>query len=73
MAFEISLVCLFRCRICGTRVFEKDMHGHLERHGIYANGDTKKYFVRGRRDTPAKPGYHHKHLFQVHGPKRATA
>ena len=61
---EIELVCLYRCKMCDSRLFERDMHGHLERHGIYANGSTRDYFVRGRRNTPGRPGGNWKPLYQ---------
>ena len=72
MPYEIQLVCLYRCKSCGIRVFEEDMQGHLKHHGIYANGETRKYFARGARDTPQKPGFHHKQIYQSHGQKRKT-
>lgn len=67
---EIKLVCLFRCRSCGVRVFEADIQGHLERHGIYANGDSRSYFSRCRKDTPEKPGHHHQQIYQTQGRQR---
>jgi len=75
MAYEIRLVCLYRCKHCGTRLFDHDIKGHLERHGVYANGDSRKHFLRGRRDTPEKPGYYHTQIYQAqHGkPKPAIA
>ena len=72
LAYEIQLVCLFRCKICGVRVFEHDIQRHLGTHGIYANGESRKYFSRGPRDTPEKPGYHHKSLYQGHSKRRTT-
>lgn len=61
---KTELVCLYRCNLCNTRMFERDMHGHLERHGIYANGSTRTYFTRGRRDTPSRPGGNWRPMYQ---------
>lgn len=61
---KTELVCLYRCNLCHTRMFERDMRGHLERHSIHANGDARTYFVRGRRDTPDKPGGNWRPMYQ---------
>jgi len=65
-AFKNTLVALFKCKMCGARLFFRDCKGHLERHGIHANGDTRTYFVRGKRDTYEHPGGDWKSLRQVH-------
>ena len=70
MSYEIQLVCLYRCRICGVKIFEADVKGHLERHGIHANGESRTYFTRCRKNTPASPGYHHQQIYQSHGQRR---
>jgi hypothetical protein len=54
---EAILVALFRCKKCGCRVFEKDAHGHLERHGLTGvNGNWRTYFAKGKKDQHAQPG-----------------
>lgn len=62
---KISYVPLFRCRLCKARMFERDCIGHLERHGALNIGNWRlvnvddhwrTYFVRGRKNTPERPG-----------------
>jgi len=61
----VNLVPLYRCKDCGVRLFEKDAKGHLERHGLAGvNGNWRDYFVRGKKDTPEKPGASYKPLYQ---------
>jgi hypothetical protein len=51
-----DLVSLYRCRHCGTRMFEERTSAHLQTHGIYGNGSTLSHFERGPRDTSPRPG-----------------
>lgn len=58
---EIDKVSLYRCKHCRARMFMDDCAGHLERHEILAEPkDLRKHFVRGRKDTPCRPGDHHR-------------
>ena len=53
----VPLVRLYRCKQCGVRLYERDAKGHLERHGVSGvNGNWREYFVRGKKDTAARPG-----------------
>ncbi|MBW2190122.1 MAG: hypothetical protein JRG93_11140 [Deltaproteobacteria bacterium] len=61
---EIDLVCLFRCKLCDARMFERDIAGHVLRHGVPNGRGVKKLFVRGKRSTPAKPGGNWKPMYQ---------
>lgn len=62
---DVTLVPLYRCKQCGCRVFERDASGHLERHGLdRVNGDWRSYYVKGKRDTPVKPGCNYRPLYQ---------
>lgn len=70
---KVELVSLFKCRLCQARMFQRDCHGHMERHGIYVNGDWRDYFVRGKRDTPTRPGAHHKPLYHRKTAPRPSA
>lgn len=54
MEDEVKLVCLFKCKQCGVRMYERDTKGHLERHGI--DGDRKTYFARGKKTQHSRPG-----------------
>jgi len=58
-AQDTELVCLFRCKLCGTRMFWRDCRGHMDRHGIATNGDLRSYFTRGPKNVPARPGAHY--------------
>ena len=61
---QIEMVALFRCKSCGTRLFWKDCRGHMTRHETQTNGDLREYFVRGKQDTPEKPGRAHVSMYQ---------
>jgi hypothetical protein len=62
---EVILVALFRCKKCSCRVFEQDVHGHLERHGLTGiNGDWRTYFVKGKRDTHSRPGANYSPMYK---------
>ena len=61
MSKEATMVCLYRCRKCGVRLFEKDAPSHTERHGLDAR-KWRSFFIRGKRDTWSRPGMHHKPL-----------
>lgn len=56
MEHELARVSLFKCKKCGTRMFLQDCRGHMDRHGIHTNGNLKKFFVEGPKDTPTRPG-----------------
>lgn len=46
-------------------MFEKDVKGHLDRHGISGvNGNWRTYFVKGRKDHCPTPGGNYKPLYQ---------
>jgi hypothetical protein len=70
---DVILVPLYRCKQCKVRVFERDAHGHLERHGLTGiNGNWREYFTKGRKDTPLKPGGHYKPLYQRSRQRKKT-
>lgn len=57
MGDEVKMVRLYKCKDCGARLFKRDTLGHLERHGLSGtNGNSLSYFVKGKPDTPERPG-----------------
>jgi hypothetical protein len=70
MGGEANLVALYRCKQCGVRLYEKDTHGHLERHGVHANGNWREFFTRGRKDTFDKPGGSYAPMYKKSKKKR---
>ena len=57
MGDDVKLVCLFKCKQCGVRMYEQDTKGHLERHGLTGvNGNWKTYFARGKKTQHSRPG-----------------
>jgi hypothetical protein len=50
-----ELVSLYRCKICGARMFESHTASHLSRHRT-VEGSALPYFERGPRDTHPRPG-----------------
>lgn len=69
MKTEPGMVCLFRCKECGARLFEHDAPAHAKRHGFDAD-KWRPRFVRGKRDTWARPGMNHQPLNAGRTPKK---
>jgi hypothetical protein len=53
-------------------MFDHDMRGHVERHGLTANGDLHAHFTRGKRDTSSVPGGNVKPLYQRAAPRKSS-
>lgn len=50
-----ELVSLYRCKICGARMFIERTGGHLESHGLPSDL-VADYFESGPKDTFRRPG-----------------
>lgn len=62
------VLSLFTCKICKTRLFEKDCAAHLARHGLKIAPDkVLTHFERGPATQPARPGTGATSMYQKRG------
>jgi len=65
---NVLMVALYRCKHCRARMFERDISRHLVSHPSL-DGEPLSHFVRGKKDTPSKPGAHQGSMYNRPGRK----